>query len=257
MGKWNAQLYLRFADERTQPAVDLTARIDVPHPKRIIDLGCGPGNSTAIQRSRWPWAEITGLDDSPEMIEAASESYPDGQWVLADAAAWRAEVPYDIVFSNAALQWLPDHARLFPHLFDQVAPGGALAVQMPAHHSSPVHRVILETAEDPAWRHLLEGARKAMTKESPGFYYELLQPLASRLVIWETEYYHFLDGPQAIVEWFRATGLRPYLSALESEEQRLQFEEKLVEGYARAYPRQKDGRVLFPFRRLFLIAYRQ
>lgn len=257
MPKWDSKTYLQFASERTQPAVDLVARIEVAHPKRIIDLGCGPGNSTAILQRRWADAEVIGLDSSPEMIAAATESNPKGKWVLADVGTWSADAPCDIVFSNAALHWLPDHARLFPHLLGQVTRGGALAVQMPAHHRSPVHQVMLEVADDPAWRHLMDGPRNAMTREPPDFYYSVLQPLATRLSIWETEYYHILDGPGAILEWFRGTGLRPFLAALENEEQRRLFEERLLAGYTRNYRRQRDGRVLFPFRRLFIIAYKQ
>ena len=236
--------------------MDLTARIAVPDPGRIIDLGCGPGNSTAALRQRWPKARITGLDSSSEMIAAASRSYPNQEWITGDIAAWNAEIPYDVAFSNAALQWVPGHEDLFPHLFAQVASGGALAVQMPAHFDSPLHREILETAQDPSWLHLMGPALSAMTKKPPSFYYNLLRPLAATLDIWETLYYHVLDSPRAIIEWFRGTGLRPYLAALENEDQRKRFEELLLERYTRAFPPQSDGRILFPFRRLFIIAYR-
>ncbi len=256
MTAWDAEAYLRYADERTQPASDLAARIKVASPKRIIDLGCGPGNSTEVLRLRWPEAEMIGLDQSEEMIAAASKSYPHGKWVLKDLSTWTGEPPFDLVFSNAALQWVPNHDRLFPHLFAQVATGGALAVQMPAHHGSAAHQVILEVADDPAWSHLMSAPRSAMTRESPAFYYDVLQPLASRLEIWVTEYYHIMNGPEAMVEWFRGTGLRPFLSALETEGQKLSFEAKLLEGFSRFYPRQRDSRILFPFRRLFIVAYK-
>lgn len=256
MSTWNADLYLQFAKERTRPSLDLIARIDVPNPARIIDLGCGPGNSTARLREHWPEADITGLDNSAEMIATASKAYPAEKWVLADAATWTADVPFDIVFSNAALQWLPDHKTLFPHLLAQVAPGGAFAVQMPAHYKSPLHHVIFEVADDSYWQHLMDGPRNALTRESPFFYYDLLQPLAAHLDIWETEYYHILDGPQSIVNWFRSTGMRPFLDVLPTEEQKQRFEQLVLEGYTLAYPRQKDGRVLLPFRRLFMVAYR-
>src|SRR5208283_5869194 len=136
MPKWDAEQYLRFADERTQPSVDLAARIAIPDPGRIIDLGCGPGNSTAVLRRRWPKADITGLDSSADMIAAVSRSYPDHKWLIGDIATWKTGIAFDLVFSNAALQWVPRHAILFPHLFAQVASGGALAVQMPAHTES-------------------------------------------------------------------------------------------------------------------------
>jgi trans-aconitate 2-methyltransferase len=254
MSGWDAELYLKFSSERTRPSVDLTARIEVRDARRIIDLGCGPGNSTAVLRQRWPKAHITGLDSSSDMIAASSGSYPDIEWLVGDIAAWRADSPFDVVFSNAALQWVPRHADLFPRLFAQVAPSGALAVQIPSHFNSPMHREILETAGDPSWRHLMGPALNALTKEPPSFYYDLLQPLAARLEMWETEYYHVVDGPRSIIEWFRGTGLRPFLAALENEEQRQRFEALLLERYTLAYRPQKDGRILFPFRRLFIIA---
>jgi trans-aconitate 2-methyltransferase len=256
MSSWDAELYLRFSNERTQPSVDLTARIEIHAPERIIDLGCGPGNSTAVLRRRWPKARITGLDSSPDMIAASSETYPDNEWLVGDIASWAAEAPFDLVFSNAALQWVPGHADLIPRLFAQVAAGGALAVQIPSHSNSPLHREILETANDPSWRHLMGPALNAITREPPSFYYNLLRPLAARLEMWETEYYHVVDGPESIVEWFRGTGLRPFLAVLENERQRQRFEELLLERYTLAYRPQKDGRILFPFPRLFIIAYR-
>jgi trans-aconitate 2-methyltransferase len=256
MPTWDADLYLKFASERTQPSLDLIARTNVASPARIIDLGCGPGNSTKMLRQRWPKADITGLDSSVEMIAAASLAHPTEKWALADAATWKADALFDVVFSNATLQWLPDHARLFPHLMAQVAPAGALAVQIPAHYQSPLHQVALEVAQDSTWCHLMEAPCNALTEEHPAFYYDVLQPLAARLDIWETEYYHLIDSPQAIVNWFRGTGLRPFLEALENEEQKQCFQQMLLGGYTQAYPRQKDGRVLFPFRRLFIVAYR-
>lgn len=256
MPAWDAELYLRFSGERTRPSVDLAARIAIADPGRIIDLGCGPGNSTAVLEQRWPKAHITALDSSSDMIAAASRSYPHHEWLIGDIAAWSAAVPFDVVFSNAALQWVPKHSVLIPHLFAQVASGGALAVQMPAHFNSPLHREILETADDPSWRHLMGPALNAMTKKPPSFYYNLLRPLAARLDIWETEYYHVVDSPQSIIEWFRGTGLRPFLAALDNEAQRKRFEELLLERYTLAYLPQNDGRILFPFRRLFIVVYR-
>jgi trans-aconitate 2-methyltransferase len=255
MSGWDAELYMQFSSERTRPSVDLTARIEISDPERIIDLGCGPGNSTAVLRQRWPKARITGLDSSPEMIAAASGSYPHQKWIIGDIATWKARIPFNVVFSNAALQWVPRHAALFPHLFSQVASGGALAVQMPANFNSPLYLEIVETARDPSWRHLMGPALKAITKETPPFYYELLRPLAVRLDIWQTEYFHVVESHRAIVEWFRGTGLRPYLSALDEAESK-RFEELLMERYRQVYRPQTDGRVLFPFRRLFIVAYR-
>ena len=255
MPAWDSDLYLKYVNERTQPSIDLAARINVLDPHRIIDLGCGPGNSTAVLRHRWPGAEIIGLDNSSEMISAAAKAYPTEKWILADAASWFASEPFDIIFSNAAFQWLPDHTSLFPHLMAQLAASGVLAVQMPAHYDSPVHQVILEASNDLAWRDQMETARNALTKERPSFYYNLLQPICSRLDIWETEYFHVMDSPKAIVEWFCGTGLRPFLQALENKDLRTRFEQIVLDGYTQAYQPQRDGRILFPFRRLFLVAY--
>jgi len=255
MPTWDPKLYLQFAGERTQPSVDLIARINgAREPARIIDLGCGPGNSTAMLRQRWPQADIIGLDSSAEMIAAASQAYPTEKWVLADAASWTAETPFDLVFANASLQWVPEHQGLFPRLMAQLAPGGILAVQMPSHFESPLHQVMLEIADDDLWRERMVGPRNALTNESASFYYDVLQPLAASLDIWQTEYFHRVDGAQAVVEWFRGTGMRPFLEALESEEQKRLFEHRVLDGYRRAYPIQKDGRLLFPFRRLFIVA---
>jgi len=256
MPQWDADIYLRFANERTQPVRDLIHRIQLENPRRIVDLGCGPGNSTAELRERWPSSTIVGLDSSREMIDKARAAYPDGAWEVGDAAAWEAPEPFDLVFSNAMLQWVPNHAQLCRHLFRQVAPGGALAAQAPAHYDSPLHREILDVSRDPAWNDRMAGAREAMTKESPAFYYDQLQADASHVDVWETIYHHVLSGPEAVLEWFRGTGLRPFLEVLVSTNERQRFESLLLERYTVAYPRRANGRILFPFRRLFFVAYR-
>jgi trans-aconitate 2-methyltransferase len=256
MPQWDADVYLQFANERTQPSIDLIQRIQLGDPRRIIDLGCGPGNSTEALRRRWPNAAIIGLDNSVEMIAKAQASYPQGTWIAADARSWRADEPFDLVFSNALLHWLPDHAQLCPHLLEQVAPGGALAAQLPAHFDSPLHREILAVSRDPAWDQRMEAARTAITREPPTLYYDALQSVASRLDLWETTYYHVVAGPEAVLEWFRGTGLRPFLEALEPDEERAHFERMLLDRYTASYSRRPSGKVLFPFRRLFFIAYR-
>lgn len=256
MPTWDANLYLKFAKERSQPSLDLISRINLADPRRIIDLGCGPGNSTAMLRQHWADSDITGLDSSAEMIDAAIKAYPAEKWILANAASWIADKPFDLVFSNAALQWLPNHESLFPHLISQVTFGGALAIQLPAHYQSPLNQITLEVSRNRSWSEQMELPRNALTEKTPSFYYEVLQPLSTMLEIWETEYYHILDSPEGILEWFRGTGLRPFLEALQTEEQKNNFEQMLLDGITLAYPRQKDGRVLFPFRRLFIVAYR-
>lgn len=253
---WDADLYMRFGEERTRPAVDLASRIDVRDPDRVIDLGCGPGNSTQVLHARWLDADITGLDSSAEMIAKARAEYPDQGFVLGDIAAWSPDARYDVVFSNAALQWVPGHDRLVVHLLEQVAEGGALAFQIPRHTDSPLHRAILEIADDPAWRDRLHEARGALTIEDPAFYYDALAGCASAIDIWETEYHHVMDGPAAIVEWISSTGLRPFLSTLADDAQRERFMAMLTERASRDYPPRADGNVLFPFNRLFVVARR-
>jgi trans-aconitate 2-methyltransferase len=256
MPKWDAEQYLKFGDERTQPVRDLISRIQLPSPRRIIDLGCGPGNSTEDLRRRWPTATTTGLDNSTEMIERARQAHPEGTWVPGDAATWTSTECYDLVFSNAMLHWVRDHEAVCPRLFDQVADGGALAFQVPAHYDSPLHREILEVSRDSEWTDRMVAARAALTNHPPEFYYDLLEGRASRLDIWETTYYHVLAGPDAVLEWFRGSGLRPFLEALNGDGEQRRFESRLVARYEKTYPRRWDGRILFPFRRLFLIAYR-
>lgn len=255
MPTWDSSQYLKFGDERTQPSIDLAARIRVEHPRRVIDLGCGPGNSTTVLARRWPQAEITGLDSSSEMIATARQAQPQIAWSEGDIAAWTSAAPFDVVFSNAALQWLPHHATLLPRLLDQVAPGGALAVQMPANYNAPPHRLMRELSQAPAWRDHFTDPVRNWSVETPGFYYDTLAPRAVRLDLWLTDYQHILHSLEDILEWYRGTGLRPYLEALKTPAEKAQFEREFLAGLTAVYPQQKDGRVLFPFRRLFFIAY--
>jgi trans-aconitate 2-methyltransferase len=256
MSNWNAAHYLKYGDERTRAAVDLTARVKLDSPRTIVDLGCGPGNSTQVLRARWPDADLLGIDNSPDMIEAARKAFPYERWRLADAAVWTAESPVDLVYSNAALQWLPRHDLLVPHLFAQVAPGGALAIQIPSSTFATVRKLIHEISHEPAWNERMVGPRSALTMESPEFYYDALAASATSLDIWETEYHHVLDSKAAIVDWIASTGLRPFLAALADAFERDAFLAELHRRVASAYELRADGKVLFPFRRTFVIAYR-
>lgn len=256
MSSWNAAHYLKYGDERTRAAVDLVARVKLQTPCTIVDLGCGPGNSTQVLRARWPEADVLGIDNSPEMIAAARQAHPEQQWQLADAAAWTAEEPVDLVYSNAALQWLPDHGALIPHLFAQVAPGGALAFQIPSSTFATLRTLIHDISHDAAWTKRMEGPRQTLTMESPAFYYDALAADAAELDVWESEYHHVLESKAAIVDWIASTGLRPFLAALETEAQREAFVTELHRRVALAYETRSDGKVLFPFRRTFVIAYR-
>jgi trans-aconitate 2-methyltransferase len=254
---WDPNLYLKYANERTRPAADLIAQIRLENPARIVDLGCGPGNSTELLRHRWPQAVISGVDNSPEMLAQAKTKHPDWQWVMGDIEAWKPEPAVDLIFSNAALHWVPGHATLFRSLIGAVAAGGALAAQMPNNFHSPTHTVMQDVAAngDPRWSKALATAR-TFTVQPPAFYYDVLRKHASRVDIWETEYQHVMDGPKAIFDWIRGTGMRPYLERLADDEQRRLFEQMCLEGFQEAYPPDDQGKVLFPFRRLFIVAYR-
>jgi trans-aconitate 2-methyltransferase len=259
MPAWDAQQYLKFADERTRPSRDLVARIEVGQPRRVIDLGCGPGNSTQVLAERWPEAEVTGLDSSAEMIATARNEHAKSRWIVAEIGAWAAAgaADFNVVFSNAALQWLPDHAMLLPKLLARVEVGGALAVQVPGNYSGPVHRLMRELSASPGWRRWFpSGDARGWHSHDVSFYYDALAPHAARLDLWETEYLHILPNPEAIVEWYRGSGMRPYLQAIGEESERERFASEYLEGIRPLYPPRPDGRVLFPFRRIFLIAYR-
>lgn len=253
---WDSKHYLKFEDERTRPASDLVARIALERPRAIVDLGCGPGNSTAVLRARWPDADITGLDNSSDMLDAARKAHPETKWMLGDAAKWSSSTPIDLVFSNAALQWVSDHRTLMPHLLLQVAADGALAFQIPSATFAAVRTHIHELSKEPAWKQRMTRARAALTMEEPGFYYDCLVPHASRLDIWETEYHHIMPSPKAIIDWMSSTGLRPFMAALDDHAERQRFLHSLQERVDASYAPQSDGKVLFPFRRLFVIAYR-
>jgi trans-aconitate 2-methyltransferase len=255
MSDWNAAQYLRFADERTRPCRDLAAHIHVAAPSTVIDLGCGPGNSTAVLAARWPGAAITGLDSSAEMLAAARRDYPQIGWECGDIAGWAAGAGpiFDVVFSNAALQWVPDHALVFPNL---LARAYVLAVQTPTASDAPAQRLIRDLAASPAWRPRFRTPVADWHSHDGAFYYDVLAPSAERIDLWQTEYMHVLDGPEAIVEWYRGTGLRPFLKAL-AEPDRPRFLAEYLDAIRPHYPHRADGKVLFPFRRLFVVAYRR
>ncbi|MFI5357862.1 MAG: trans-aconitate 2-methyltransferase [Opitutales bacterium] len=257
MATWQSELYLKFAGERTQPAVDLVARISLATPARVIDLGCGPGNSTAVLAARWPQARIVGLDSSEPMLAAARRDFPQGTWVQGDIATWQAPQPFDLVFSNAALQWVPDHETLLPRLLAQLSPGGVLAVQMPANFHDAAHRLMRELAATERWRRHFPTPPREWAVHEPAFYYDLLAPRAARLHLWHTEYLQVMTGPAAIVEWYRGTGLRPWLDALPNDAERAAFVAEYALLIAQAYPPRSDGKVLFPFRRFFMVAQRE
>jgi trans-aconitate 2-methyltransferase len=252
---WDPTRYLSFGDERTRPALDLLARVPLTDAARVADLGCGPGNSTALLAERWPEAAIIGVDSSPEMLAKARASGVRATWLQADIAAWAPDRPLDLIYSNAALHWLGDHAALLPRLQSQLRAEGVLAVQMPRNFAAPSHALLRETAANGPWAGHLAGILDERPVAAPEWYYDLLAPLTRELDIWETEYLHVLEGDDPVLRWSRGTALRPLMEALDAE-QFAAFEAAYAARLRAAYPRRPDGRTLFPFRRLFIIAQR-
>jgi trans-aconitate 2-methyltransferase len=254
MGDWNPDLYMRFGDERTRPARDLAVRISADKPARVIDIGCGPGNSTAVLAERWPEAEVTGIDSSASMIEQAKRDHPETGFLLADAAAWESGPEYDVVFSNAALQWVPDHETLLPKLFRAVKHGGTLAVQVPANSESPLQLIVSGLAAEEKWKRQFQRPVDGPLYFPASYYYRLLAPLAAKLEIWYTEYIHAMENRSALLSWYKSTGMRPVLEALPDDNARETFQAQVLKRLGTAYPLEPDGKVLFPFRRLFFTA---
>ena len=203
--------------------------------------------------ARWPMAALAGLDSSLEMIERAGAAHPEWRWMAGGIEKWvDGEDCFDVVFSNAAMQWVPEHSRVFPRLMARVMAGGALAVQMPGNYDAEAHRSMREVASR------FPGTEKVREWFTHGmeFYYDLLAPLAAGVELWATEYVHVMDGPEDIVEWYKGSGLRPFLDALSDDAERARFTAEYLAAIRQGYPARLDGRVLFPFRRLFLVAYR-
>ncbi len=253
---WSPQQYLNFADERSRPARDLLAQIPSGSPRLIYDLGCGPGNSTALLAERYPDAEIIGLDNSETMLSEARRALPQREFILADLAQWRPERSADALYSNAALHWVPDHLDVMSALMETLPKGGVLAVQMPDNLDEASHRMICETAEEGPWAAKLKNVGNSREKIlAPEDYRERLMPWCARVDVWHTIYYHPLDGAAGIAAWMQSTGLRPFLAPLE-EVERADFVSAYTARIAQAYPAGKDGKVLLRFPRLFITAVR-
>lgn len=253
---WSAATYLRFENERTRPASDLLARVPLASARRVVDLGCGPGNSTELLARRYPDADLCGVDTSSDMLAAARKRLPSARFVEADVAAWTPDQPVDLLYANASLQWLPGHGTLLPRLMGLLNPGGALAVQMPDNLTEPSHVAMHELAAEPEWRDRMSGAAASRTRILPAEgYYDLLRPLAAAADIWRTTYLHPLDGAEAIAGWLRSTGLRPFLAPL-TEPERERFVRLYTERVRAHYPSRVDGKVLLRFPRLFIVATR-
>ncbi len=250
---WDTALYLKFERERTQPARDLLARV-VGTPRRIVDLGCGPGTSTRLLAQRFPDAEILAVDNSEPMLAEARRRLPDVRFEHSDIAKWRPRQRPDLIFANAALQWLPDHETLFGRLMSYLAEDGALAVQMPDNRQEPSHALMRLIAADGPWSDRLVPIAKTRAVIATYLdYHAWLRPLSAGLDVWQTTYVHPMSGVGAVVDWFRGSALRPFLNPLDACE-REQFLKRYMRELADAYGVDRDGAILFPYPRLFIHA---
>jgi trans-aconitate 2-methyltransferase len=252
---WSAKQYSTFEQERTRPVRELVAAIATSDVQVAVDLGCGPGNSTQVLAERFPQASVTGMDSSDDMLVSARERLPSLNFALADIENWNPDQTFDVILANASLQWVPDHATLYPRLLSKLNPGGSLAVQTPDNMEEPSHRLAREVAAQGPWASKI-GSVRHPPRHNATFYFELLQPLASSVDVWRTTYHHSLKGGhQAVVEWFKGSALRPYLAPLD-EAQKAAFLERYLQAISEAYPALSDGSVLLPFPRLFVVARR-
>ncbi|GGH50245.1 trans-aconitate 2-methyltransferase [Comamonas phosphati] len=267
MQDWNPALYLRFANERTRPAAELLARVPlVGQPARslhVVDLGCGPGNSTELLVERFAGAQVLGIDNSEAMLEAARRLLPQARFTSGDIATWAPEAGRcapDLIYANASIQWVGGHEQLIPRLLSLLAPGGVLAIQMPDNHQEPSHRLMREVAQLPQFVSHMGDAGKVRADILPiGAYYDLLaapQRDAASVDVWHTIYQHPMDSAAAIVQWLRGTGLKPFVEGLPAE-----LQAEFLAAYERrvdaAYPARADGKRLLAFPRLFLVAQRK
>jgi trans-aconitate 2-methyltransferase len=254
---WSPSQYLLFEDERSRPARDLLAAVPLADARRVIDLGCGPGNSTELLAGRYPYADLSGIDSSPDMLVAARRRLPKARFIEAELSTWLPEGPVDLLFANAVFQWVPNHLAVMERLLDALPRGGVLAVQMPDNLGEPSHRLMREVAASGPWAPKLAPAL-VLRDQLPTVtsYYDRLKPLSDRVDIWHTIYNHALDGAAAIVEWVKGTGLRPFIAPLDATESAAYLAE-YAERLAAEYPRRIDGKVLFRFPRLFVVAVRK
>ena len=257
--RWDANQYLRFVDHQLRPALELLERIPLESPTLIYDLGCGTGNVTRIISERWPAAIVYGLDNSKEMLAKAATESAKVRWVEGDVKDWRPSDPPDLIYSNATLHWVDGHRELFPRLAGFLKPGGSLAVQMPLSWDLPSHRLMRETLANAGPDRTALGTetlRKAVDRdwvEKAEVYYDLFAGRAKSIDIWETEYLQILEGQDAVLEWVKGTGLRPILNGLDDKERGI-FLGEYTRRLRATYPVRADGRTLYPFRRLFIVA---
>lgn len=252
MSDWNPEKYLLFQKQRTQPAIDLANRVRDCAPNTIVDIGCGPGNSTEVLRKVFPEAEILGIDSSPGMIDRAKAKHGDLNFSLCSAEDL--DGVYDLLFSNACLQWIPNHRELIPQLMEKLTEGGVLAVQMPMNHEEPLYQIIRAVAAESKWD-FQKVYFETNDTLAPEEYFDILSKCAGRFEQWETVYYHALPSHEKLIDWVRETRLRPYLAVLDDSPKQL-FEGEILERVKEAYRPTSSGEVILKFRRFFCVASR-
>jgi trans-aconitate 2-methyltransferase len=250
---WDPDLYLKFNKERIQPTVDLIFRIQYSNPKSIIDIGCGPGNSTQMLSRRWPDSTIVGIDNSANMIKKANKDFPNQKWMLIDAG--KDEIPgrYDIVFSNATIQWIPDHYKLFIKVKALLNDKGLIAIQIPLFFEMKIGQSIRRISNESKWSKYTGMVSDLFTIHTFIEYYDMLSELFDSIEIWETDYIHIMDSQNSILEMIKSTGLKPYLERFQNDSEKRKFEQEVIDSIVLDYPIRADGKVLFPFKRLFII----
>jgi trans-aconitate 2-methyltransferase len=254
---WDPEHYLKFRNERTQPSIDLVSRISIDYtPEHIVDIGCGPGNSSQVLLRRWPGVKLVGIDNSPAMIEKAGKDFPGQEWLLADAGSFETDIAFDVVFSNATIQWIPDHEELLAKFDRLLSPQGVLAVQVPLFHQMALGQIIHKVSLGERWKKATEECASLFTYHDTHFYYDLLAGKMKTIDMWITDYIHVMPSHPAIIDWIRSTGLRPYLERITEGSDREDFEKEILQEIKKSYPQQKNGNVLFPFKRLFFIGYK-
>lgn len=257
MNGWNSEQYLKFRTERTQPSEDLAAHIPISSPEKIIDIGCGPGNSTRVLKNKYPDARVLGIDSSENMIEKAEKDNPDMDFELINVPDEldKLSEKFDIVFSNAVLQWIPDHSALLPKLWELLNAGGTLAVQIPMNFDEPIYKIVSSTAKSAKWSGKIGQPRlfHTLTGEE---YFDIVSRLTDDFSFWQTTYFHRMPDAQSIMEWYKGTGLRPYLEALKkfSGQEAADFEREIYEQVEKEYPPRENGELIFRFPRFFFIA---
>lgn len=258
MKDWDPGHYLKFRSERTQPSIDLVGKIhcDLP-PENIIDIGCGPGNNTQVLKQRWPNANVLGIDNSPNMINKAKAEYPDMHWHVADIATFETDQKFDLVYSNATIQWIPNHEELLPKMATLLRNKGIIAVQIPQFRDMPIGQTIDIVSKKEQWNYKVAHCRNLFTYNPYTIYYDILARFFTKIEMWETFYLHEMESHEAIIDMVKSAGMKPYMDALLDENEKENFAQEILSQIKLKYPTQKNGNVLFPFKRLFFVGYRK